>query len=297
MLAIFVILRKSFGGFQGPTNLKVLLLLYSHHNGYWTMGCPQSNTSDSDRSLSEWVSAHDGHVFCPHLPLLRVVAQTSEAYSLGVKLGLVWSHGRVGGSDPGTLVRFGVRKYFMGSWSGTPQALSTSSICQFQSYIIADEYTVDILGNLLCHLPAAVIRHGLSPRAWATALRGLRDCLDLSPQQKAAVRLRLLKQHGWGGLWGWGGASGKICSADHIRVELLEVLSSLIAQRNFFGLLITEKQALSLIWDFPSFLFSARNTMRTDCLTVFSDFHFESLPKAGSAEVGDNSFFLFRTLY
>ena len=34
MLAIFVILRKSFGGFQGPTNLKVLLLLYSHHNGY-----------------------------------------------------------------------------------------------------------------------------------------------------------------------------------------------------------------------------------------------------------------------
>ncbi|XDB64359.1 hypothetical protein AB1E18_017669 [Capra hircus] len=67
---------------------------------------------------------------------------------------------------------------------------------QCLSYIIADEYTVDILGNLLCHLPAAVIRHGLSPRAWATALRGLRDCLDLSPQQKAAVRLRLLKQHG-----------------------------------------------------------------------------------------------------
>uniref|UniRef100_A0A8C2S6T8 Otoancorin n=1 Tax=Capra hircus TaxID=9925 RepID=A0A8C2S6T8_CAPHI len=67
---------------------------------------------------------------------------------------------------------------------------------QCLSYIIADEYTVDILGNLLCHLPAAVIRHGLSPRAWATALRGLRDCLDLSPQQKAAVRLRLLEQHG-----------------------------------------------------------------------------------------------------
>nr|XP_006061895.1 otoancorin isoform X2 [Bubalus bubalis] len=67
---------------------------------------------------------------------------------------------------------------------------------QCLSHTIADEYTVDILGNLLCHLPAAVIRHGLSPRAWATALRGLRDCLDLSPQQKAAVRLRLLEQHG-----------------------------------------------------------------------------------------------------
>lgn len=84
----------------------------------------------------------------------------------------------------------------MGSRSGTPLGLSTSSTCQFQSHTIADEYAVDILGNVLCHLPAAVIRHGLSPRAWATALRGLRDCLDLSPQQKVAVRLRLLEQHG-----------------------------------------------------------------------------------------------------
>ncbi|XP_066870071.1 otoancorin isoform X2 [Kogia breviceps] len=61
---------------------------------------------------------------------------------------------------------------------------------------VADEYTVDILGNLLCHLPAAVIHRGVSPRAWATALHSLRDCLDLSPQQKVAVRLRLLEQHG-----------------------------------------------------------------------------------------------------
>ncbi|OWK11049.1 hypothetical protein Celaphus_00007004, partial [Cervus elaphus hippelaphus] len=75
---------------------------------------------------------------------------------------------------------------------GNPQRSWLSS----QSHTIADEYAVDILGNVLCHLPAAVIRHGLSPRAWATALRGLRDCLDLSPQQKAAVRLRLLEQHG-----------------------------------------------------------------------------------------------------
>nr|XP_019607232.1 PREDICTED: otoancorin isoform X1 [Rhinolophus sinicus] len=61
---------------------------------------------------------------------------------------------------------------------------------------IADEYTVDIVGNLLCHLPAAVILRGVSPRAWATALHGLRACPDLSPEQKAAVRLRLLEQHG-----------------------------------------------------------------------------------------------------
>ncbi|ELV14279.1 Otoancorin [Tupaia chinensis] len=61
---------------------------------------------------------------------------------------------------------------------------------------IADEYTVDIVGNLLCHLPAAVISRGISPRAWATALHGLKDCPDLSPPQKAAVRLRLLEQCG-----------------------------------------------------------------------------------------------------
>ncbi|EPQ12166.1 Otoancorin [Myotis brandtii] len=61
---------------------------------------------------------------------------------------------------------------------------------------IADEYTVDIVGNLLCHLPAAIIQHGVSPRAWATALHGLRACPELIPEQRAAVRLRLLEQHG-----------------------------------------------------------------------------------------------------
>ncbi|XP_004398870.1 PREDICTED: otoancorin isoform X1 [Odobenus rosmarus divergens] len=61
---------------------------------------------------------------------------------------------------------------------------------------IADEYAVDIVGKLLCHLPAAVLHRGVSTLAWATALHGLRDCPDLSPEQKAAVRLRLLEQHG-----------------------------------------------------------------------------------------------------
>ncbi|XP_010621848.1 otoancorin [Fukomys damarensis] len=60
----------------------------------------------------------------------------------------------------------------------------------------ADEYIVDIVGNLLCHLPASFIERGISLRAWATALHGLRDCPDLSPKQKAAVRLRLLEQCG-----------------------------------------------------------------------------------------------------
>ncbi|XP_021093165.1 otoancorin isoform X2 [Heterocephalus glaber] len=61
---------------------------------------------------------------------------------------------------------------------------------------LADEYIMDIVGNLLCHLPATFIERGISPRAWATAVHVLRDCPDLSPEQKAGVRLRLLEQSG-----------------------------------------------------------------------------------------------------
>ncbi|KAB1263020.1 Otoancorin [Camelus dromedarius] len=74
--------------------------------------------------------------------------------------------------------------------------LTAASVYRFQNHSVADEYTVDILGNLLCHLPAAVIHRGVSPRAWATALHGLRDCPDLSPEQKAVVKIRLLEEHG-----------------------------------------------------------------------------------------------------
>uniref|UniRef100_A0A8C0PYX5 Otoancorin n=1 Tax=Canis lupus familiaris TaxID=9615 RepID=A0A8C0PYX5_CANLF len=66
---------------------------------------------------------------------------------------------------------------------------------------IADEFAVDIVGKLLCHLPAAIIHSGISARAWATALHGLRDCPGLSPEQKAAVRLRLLEQYGLSRNW------------------------------------------------------------------------------------------------
>ncbi|CAO2583098.1 Otoa [Lemmus lemmus] len=67
--------------------------------------------------------------------------------------------------------------------------------------VIADEHTVDIVGNLLCHLPAAFIERGISPRAWATALHGLRGCTALSSGQKTAVKSRLLEQ--WGPPQNW----------------------------------------------------------------------------------------------
>ncbi|XP_028620133.1 otoancorin [Grammomys surdaster] len=73
--------------------------------------------------------------------------------------------------------------------------------------VIADEYTVDIVGNLLCHLPATFIERGISPRAWATALHGLRSCTALSSEQKAAVRVRLLEQ--WGPPQNWTAETAK----------------------------------------------------------------------------------------
>ncbi|MEJ1273886.1 otoancorin [Cricetulus griseus] len=70
-----------------------------------------------------------------------------------------------------------------------------------QDGVISDEYTVDIVGKLLCHLPATFIERGISPRAWATTLHGLRGCTALSSEQKAAVKFRLLEQ--WGPPQNW----------------------------------------------------------------------------------------------
>ncbi|XP_003795769.1 otoancorin isoform X1 [Otolemur garnettii] len=66
---------------------------------------------------------------------------------------------------------------------------------------IADEYTVDIMGHLLCHLPATIIDSSISPKAWPTALHGLRDCPDLSPDHKAVVKRKLLEQYGFPQNW------------------------------------------------------------------------------------------------
>lgn len=81
------------------------------------------------------------------------------------------------------------------TWRALLGCLITSA-CWVQDNSIADDYTVDIMGHLLCHLPAAMISTGISPKAWATALHTLRGCLHLSPEQKVAMRLRLLQEFG-----------------------------------------------------------------------------------------------------
>ncbi|KAM7329272.1 hypothetical protein ACRRTK_010885 [Alexandromys fortis] len=81
------------------------------------------------------------------------------------------------------------------------RSLVVKKVQQCLDGVIADEHTVDIVGNLLCHLPAAFIEREISPRAWATALHGLRGCTALSSEQRAAVKSRLLEQ--WGPPQNW----------------------------------------------------------------------------------------------
>ncbi|XP_069860116.1 otoancorin [Dipodomys merriami] len=61
---------------------------------------------------------------------------------------------------------------------------------------VADEFAVDIMGSLLCHLPGTAIERDISPRAWASVLHSLQGCPRLSPEQRAALRHRLLEQSG-----------------------------------------------------------------------------------------------------
>ncbi|EMP34973.1 Otoancorin [Chelonia mydas] len=61
---------------------------------------------------------------------------------------------------------------------------------------ISDEYDVDILGNLICHLPPAIIRDGISLRAMAVALHQFRFCRRLSHEQKTEIKYRFTELYG-----------------------------------------------------------------------------------------------------
>ncbi|XP_027730078.1 otoancorin-like [Vombatus ursinus] len=61
---------------------------------------------------------------------------------------------------------------------------------------ITDEYDIDIIGNLICHLPPAIIQSGIHLRALATAMDRLKFCTSLSPEQKIEVKHKLLELHG-----------------------------------------------------------------------------------------------------
>ncbi|XP_075575159.1 otoancorin isoform X1 [Pelecanus crispus] len=66
---------------------------------------------------------------------------------------------------------------------------------------IADEYDVDLLGNLICHLPPAFLHGRMSLKAMATALHQFRLCQQLSHEQKTEIKCKLLELYGSPNNW------------------------------------------------------------------------------------------------
>ncbi|KFP39234.1 Otoancorin [Chlamydotis macqueenii] len=66
---------------------------------------------------------------------------------------------------------------------------------------IADEYDVDQLGNLICHLPPAFLHGRMSLKAMATALHQFKLCQQLSHEQKTEIKYKLLELYGSPNNW------------------------------------------------------------------------------------------------
>ncbi|NWW48640.1 OTOAN protein, partial [Pedionomus torquatus] len=66
---------------------------------------------------------------------------------------------------------------------------------------VADEFDVDLLGNLICHLPAAFLHGRMSPKAMAAALPQFKLCRQLTHQQKTEIKSKLLELYGSPNNW------------------------------------------------------------------------------------------------
>ncbi|NXY16145.1 OTOAN protein, partial [Atrichornis clamosus] len=66
---------------------------------------------------------------------------------------------------------------------------------------IADEYDVDLLGNLICHLPPAFLHGRMSLKAMAAALHQFKLCQQLSHKQKTEIKYKLLQLYGSSNNW------------------------------------------------------------------------------------------------
>ncbi|NXI39064.1 OTOAN protein, partial [Galbula dea] len=66
---------------------------------------------------------------------------------------------------------------------------------------VADEYDVDLLGNLICHLPPAFLHGRMSLRAMAAALHQFKLCQQLSHEQKTEITYKLLELYGSPNNW------------------------------------------------------------------------------------------------
>ncbi|KAL8175493.1 UNVERIFIED_CONTAM: hypothetical protein K2H54_026580, partial [Gekko kuhli] len=66
---------------------------------------------------------------------------------------------------------------------------------------LVDEYDIDFLGNLICHLPPAFICDGISRETMTTALHQFRQCPHLNQEQKMEIKHRLIEIYGSPGNW------------------------------------------------------------------------------------------------
>ncbi|NWR46372.1 OTOAN protein, partial [Regulus satrapa] len=66
---------------------------------------------------------------------------------------------------------------------------------------IADEYDVELLGNLICHLPPAFLRGRMSLKAMAAALHQFKLCQQLSHEQKTEIKYKILQLYGSSNNW------------------------------------------------------------------------------------------------
>ncbi|NWY45351.1 OTOAN protein, partial [Sylvia atricapilla] len=66
---------------------------------------------------------------------------------------------------------------------------------------IADEYDVDLLGNLICHLPPAFLHGRMSLKAMAAALHQFKVCQQLSHEQMTEMKYQLLQLYGFSNNW------------------------------------------------------------------------------------------------
>ncbi|NXL70590.1 OTOAN protein, partial [Leptocoma aspasia] len=66
---------------------------------------------------------------------------------------------------------------------------------------IADGYDVDLIGNLICHLPPAFLHGRMSLKAMAAALHQFKLCQQLSHEQKTEIKYKLLQLYGSSNNW------------------------------------------------------------------------------------------------
>ncbi|XP_032086895.1 otoancorin [Thamnophis elegans] len=81
-------------------------------------------------------------------------------------------------------------------WSEQKKGVLLQKIQRCLEGSVADEYTVDLLGNLLCHLSPTFICRGVSPEVMTVILHRYSQCPHLSYEQKMEVQQKLIALHG-----------------------------------------------------------------------------------------------------